>query len=96
MIIHQEVNKLREHMDSVDQWKARVRLFLEDEREQKAHKEVFTQLIRETVLFKIELDLTEDLQRRLEFIEWHAKVLSFDSRTLLKDCDDLVMADSVL
>lgn len=33
MITHHEVNKLREHMDSVDTWKARVRLFLEDERD---------------------------------------------------------------
>jgi hypothetical protein len=31
-------------------------------------------LIKETALFKVELELTEDLQRRLEFVEWHDRV----------------------
>ena len=43
-------------------------MFLEDDREQLAHKEIFLQLIKETSLFKVELDLTETLQKRLEFI----------------------------
>jgi hypothetical protein len=35
-------------------------------------------LIRETALFKVELDLAEELQRRLEYLEWHAKVVRLD------------------
>lgn len=31
-------------------------------------------MIKETALFKVELELTEDLQRRLEFVEWHDRV----------------------
>ena len=50
-------------------------MFLEDEQEQRKRKEVFLQLLRETALFKFEVDLTEDLQRRLEFLEWHEKVI---------------------
>lgn len=74
MISHQEVNKLREHIEQIDQWKFRVQLFLEDDRDQVRHKEAFTALLKETTLFKVDLALTEDLQRRFEFIEWHEKV----------------------
>ena len=50
-------------------------LFLEDTlHSQKEHKETFLHLIKETALFKVELELTEDLQRRLEFVEWHDRV----------------------
>ena len=73
-ITHAEVTKLREHIEQIDQWKARVSLFLEDDRDQLVHREVFTSLLRETALFKVDLALSEELQRRLEFIEWHAKV----------------------
>jgi PLU-1-like protein len=56
-------------------WKSRVSLFLEDTlQSQKEHKETFLHLIKETALFKVELELTEDLQRRLEFVEWHDRV----------------------
>lgn len=59
------------------------------------HKEVFNQLLRETALFKIELVLSEDLQRRLEFIEWHFKVKKVSD--LLKNhtptSDDQVMEE---
>ncbi len=60
MITNPEINKLREHMNEVDSWKARVTLFLEDTRDQQ-RKEVFSQLLRETSLFKLELDLTDVL-----------------------------------
>jgi protease II len=58
----------------VDQWRARVSLFLEDDYEQLAHKELFKAFILEGSLFKFEVDLTDELQRKQEFIEWHAKV----------------------
>lgn len=75
MLTNPEINRLREHVEQIDQWKSRVSLFLQDTlQEQKQHKEIFLQLIRETALFKVELDLTEDLQRRLEFVEWHDRV----------------------
>jgi hypothetical protein len=32
-------------------------------------------LLRETALFKIDLDLSKDVQRRYEFIEWKEKVI---------------------
>jgi hypothetical protein len=77
MLTNAEFNRLREHVEQIDQWKSRVCLFLEDTlQEQKQHKEIFLQLIRETALFKVELDLTEDLQRRLEFVEWHDRIES--------------------
>jgi hypothetical protein len=41
MITNPEINRLREHIEQVDQWKARVLMFLEDDREQLAHKEIF-------------------------------------------------------
>ena len=54
-------------------------LFLEDTlASQKEHREIFLQLIRETALFKVELELTEDLQLRLEFVEWHDRVEALD------------------
>lgn len=56
-------------------------MFLEDPREQEEHREVFSQLIKETALFKVELELTDELQERLEFVEWQAKVVAVDSRS---------------
>ena len=80
-ITHPEVTKLREHIEAIDEWKSRVLMFLEDGQVyQKRNKEVFTQLIKETALFKVELDMTEDLQKRLEFIEWHAKVVILEGQ----------------
>lgn len=61
MINHQEISKLKEHMDQIDEWKARVGLFLEDDRDQIRHRDVFNSLLRETALFKVDLSLTEDL-----------------------------------
>lgn len=78
-ITHPEVSKLREHLEEVDEWKARVHLFLEDSHDhQQRNRDVFAQLLKETALFKVELDLADDLQKRLEFIEWHAKALSVE------------------
>ena len=48
---------------------------MEDLREQKSHKELFKSFILEGSLFKFEMELTEDLQKRSEFIDWHEKVL---------------------
>ena len=73
-ITNPEIQKLKEHVDDIEKWKSRVMMFLEDVNEQRKRKEVFTQLIRETAIFKYEVELTEDLQRRLEFIEWHEKL----------------------
>ena len=58
-VTNSEVQKLREHMEEVDAWKRRVWMFMEDDREQKERKEVFQMLLRETTLFKFEVDLTE-------------------------------------
>lgn len=78
---HPEVTKLREHLQQVDEWKARVQMFLEDsEEEQYENREAFIQLIKETALFKVELDLAEDLQKRLEFVEWHAKAKDMEAQ----------------
>ena len=41
MVISSEIQKLKNHLDEVNQWKARVQMFLEDEREQVERKEVF-------------------------------------------------------
>ena len=63
----------------VDEWKARVQLLLEDSHEYQQHnREVFVQLLKETALFKVELDLAYDLQKRLEFIEWHIKAVALE------------------
>lgn len=75
LINHLEIKNLRDHLDLVDQWKSRASLFLEDLREQKTHKELFKSFILEGSLFKFEMELTEDLQKRSEFIEWHEKVM---------------------
>lgn len=50
-------------------------MFLEDEREQIERKEVFQILLRETALFKFELDLSKVVQKRFEFIDWKEKVI---------------------
>jgi hypothetical protein len=75
LINHLEIKNLRDHLDLVDQWKSRASLFLEDLREQKSHKELFKSFILEGSLFKFEMELSEDLQKRSEFIDWHEKVL---------------------
>ena len=78
-ITHPEVTKLRDHLMEVDEWKARVQLLLEDSHEYQQHnREVFVQLLKETALFKVELDLAYDLQKRLEFIEWHIKAVALE------------------
>lgn len=73
-ITNSEVQKLRQHIEEAEQWKRRVVMFLEDEREQIERKEVFHILLRETALFKFELDLSKVVQKRFEFIEWKEKV----------------------
>ena len=75
LINHLEIKNLRDHLDLVDQWKSRASLFLEDLREQKSHKELFKSFILEGSLFKFEMELSEELQKRSEFIDWHEKVL---------------------
>jgi hypothetical protein len=56
-------------------------LFLEDsEAYQYENRDFFTQLIKETALFKLELELAEQLQRQLEFIEWHAKAKAMEAQ----------------
>ena len=74
MITSGDIQKLRDHLEEVEDWKRRAEMFLNDDREQRAHKEFFTQLIKETLLFKFEVDLTEELQARFEFFEWLDRV----------------------
>ena len=74
MITSGDIQKLRDHLEEVEDWKRRAEMFLNDDREQRAHKEFFTQLIKETRLFKFEVDLTEELQVRFEFFEWLDRV----------------------
>lgn len=70
-------------MEEIDLWKTRVQMFLEDsEKQQMWNKEMFAAFMKETSLFKIELDLTEDLQKRLEYIEWHQKVLDIYEKAI--------------
>jgi hypothetical protein len=61
MIAHPEIKSLRDHIEQVDQWKARVQLFLEDHQDQKRHKDLFKSLLLEGSLFKFEMQLSDDL-----------------------------------
>ena len=60
-------------------------MLLEDTREQENKKEVFPQLLKETLVFKIDLPLIKDLQKRYELVEWKERVGKVIERTKSKD-----------
>jgi len=87
LLTHPEIKSLRDHLEQVDQWVARASLFMEDGRDyQRRHREIFRALLVEGGLFKVDMELCEEVQRRSEYIDWEEKVIRY-ARILVMGVD---------